>query len=114
MEILKVVPRCKLTWREWFEVETGELRTFSIICGPPGIISLIDVKIDKKYDGCYVRVTATSVKDTPEKLFYYMVKKVGEQKREIKKAKARMMIGVNPKTGKPGPFYFFRMWKGDL
>jgi len=112
MEILKVVPRCKLSWREWFEVETGELRTFSIMCGPPGSPSLIDVKVDKKYDGCYIRVTATEG-DKVEKLFYYIVK-VGEKEREIKKAKARMMIGVDPKTGKPGPFYFFRMWKGDL
>ena len=112
MEILKVVPRCKLTWREWFEVEIGEVRTFSILDGPPGNPSLIDVKVDKKYDGCYVRVTAKEG-DAFEKLFYYMVNR-GEEKQEIKKARARMMIGVNPKTRKPGPFYYFRMWKGDL
>lgn len=112
MEILKVVPRCKLSWREWFEVETGKLRTFSIMCGPPGNPFLIDVKVDKKYDGCYVRVTAKEG-DAFLKLFYYMVK-VGEKKREIKKAKAHIMIGINPKTRKPEPFYAFRMWKGDL
>ncbi len=112
MEILKVVPRCKLSWREWFEVETGELRTFAIIHGPPGGPSLIDIKIDKKYDGCYVRVSATE-EDNFSKIFYYRVE-VDEKRWEIKKVIAHKMIGVNPKTGKPGPFYYFRMWKGDL